>query len=122
MIVSRLWRISTTQVLLCSSVINAVLYMPVWYLFLPSRFAEASQSLILIQGFYQGFVPTLLGILLLTAAVRQIGSSAAAAFMAAVPGMGALLSVVLLGEALGVMSWAALGMLTTGIIMMAVTK
>ncbi|NNE24734.1 MAG: EamA family transporter, partial [Rhizobiales bacterium] len=114
--------ISTTQVLLCSSVLNGILYLPVWYLFLPSNFAEASQTQIIIQGFYQGFVPTLLGILLLTAAVRQIGSSMAAAFMAAVPGMGAVLSLVFLGEDLSVLSWAALGLLTAGIAMMAVWR
>lgn len=122
MILGRLWRISTTQVLLCSSVLNAIIYLPLWYLFLPSSFADASQNQIIIQSFYQGFVPTLLGILLLTAAVRQIGSSMAAAFMAAVPGMGALLSLMFLGEVLGALSWVALGLLTAGIAMMAVWR
>ena len=122
MVASRLWKISTTQVLLCSSVINAIIYLPIWYLFLPSDFGAITQKQLLIQGFYQGFVPTLFGILLLTIAVQRIGSSPTAAFMAAVPGMGALLSLVFLGENLGVISWIALAMLTAGIVIMAVWK
>ena len=98
LVVTRLWQVSTSQVLMCSAVLNAIFYLPIWYLFLPSAMAETSQHQIVIQALYQGIFPSLLGLLLLTAAVRNIGSSAASAAMAAVPGLGAVLSLIIPGR------------------------
>lgn len=119
MIVARTWNISTTQVLFCGSIINAVLFVPVWYWFLPSGLAEASQSQLIIQTLYQGLIPGLVGLLLVAFATRHIGPSTTAAFMAAVPALGSLLGVVLLDEMLGGLGWLSLVVLTPGILLVA---
>ena len=41
-VLSRLWSITMTQLLLCGSVINAFIYLPIYFLFLPKGVAEAS--------------------------------------------------------------------------------
>ena len=120
LVISRRWQITTTQILLCSSVINAICYVPIWYFFLPSGIAEASQSQLLLQTLYQGLIPNLLGLLLVAYAVRHVGSATTAAFMAAVPAMGTVLSLIFLGEIPGALGWLSLAVLTPGIVMVAV--
>ena len=122
LIVNRLWQIRTTQILLCGSVINAVIYLPVWFVFLPSGFADASQFQLVLQAFYQGLVPNLIGLLLVAFAVRHIGAAPVAAVMAGVPGIATLLSVLILGEVPGLLGWLSLALLTPGIIMVALVR
>ncbi|NKB76269.1 MAG: EamA family transporter [Gammaproteobacteria bacterium] len=122
MILSRLWNISSTQVLLCGSVVNGIIYVPIWWLFLPSGLGEASQNQLILQTLYQGLIPNLLGLLLVSIAVRSIGAATSAAFMAAVPGMGTLLSLIFLGEVPGIPGWLSLLLLTPGILLIALTR
>ena len=118
MVINRRWKLKNIHVVLCGTVVNATFYLPVWYFFLPTGFAEASQTQILVQTLYQGIVPNLIGLLMVATAVRHIGSTATSAFMAGVPGMGALLGFLILGEAMGWIGWTAIAILTTGILMM----
>jgi len=106
-----------TQVLFCSSIVNAVLYVPIWYWFLPSGISEATQSQFLLQTLYQGLIPGLVGLLLVATATRNIGPSATAAFMAAVPTLGSILGMVFLNEMLGSLGWLSLAILTPGILL-----
>ncbi len=122
LVIGRLWQIKTLQILMCSSVINAIIFVPAWYLFLPSGIAEASESQLLIQILYQGLIPNLLGLLLVATAVRHVGPAATAAFMASVPGLGTILSLIFLGEEPGMLGWLSLMILTPGIVMVAVIR
>jgi drug/metabolite transporter (DMT)-like permease len=122
LVVSRLWHIKTLQILMCSSVINAIIFVPVWYLFLPSGISQASESQLLTQTLYQGLIPNLLGLLLVAAAVRHVGPAATAAFMAAVPSLGTILSLIFLDEEPGLLGWLSLMILTPGIVMVAVIR
>jgi len=119
MVASRVWGITIPQLLLCSSVLNAVIFVPIWALFLPTELPRVETADLLLQLLYQGVVPNLIGLLLVTYAVRTIGAPATSAFMAAVPGLGAVLSLVFLDERLGTLGWFALALLTAGIVMMA---
>jgi drug/metabolite transporter (DMT)-like permease len=122
LVVSRLWHIKTLQILMCGSLINAIIFIPIWYFLLPSGIAEASESQLLIQTLYQGLIPNLLGLLLVATAVRHVGPAATAAFMAAVPGLGTILSLIFLGEEPGWLGWLSLAILTPGIVMVAVIR
>ena len=122
LVANRRWGITATQVLLCGSVLNAFVYVPIWWLFLPSGFESASHQQIYLQLLYQGLVPNLLGLLLVGVAVKHIGSAPTAAFMAAVPPMGTLLSLLFLGETLGFLGWLSLLVLTPGIVMVALAN
>jgi drug/metabolite transporter (DMT)-like permease len=122
LVVSRLWKIQILQILMCSSVINAIIYIPIWYFLLPSGMPGASESQIALQTLYQGLIPNLLGLLLVAMAVRHVGPATTAAFMAAVPGLGSILSLIFLGEEPGVLGWLSLAILTPGIVMVAVIR
>ena len=122
LVVGRLWNITTSQVLLCSSVVNAVLYVPIWYLFLPSGIGSASDDQLKLQVLYQGLIPGLIGLLLVATAARNIGSSATAAFMASVPALGTILSMFYLHEFPGTLGWISLFILTPGILIIALAN
>ncbi|WP_169567108.1 DMT family transporter [Sneathiella limimaris] len=120
MVVSKLWLLTPTQILFCSSIVNCALFLPVWYFFLPSGFSEASFLDIALQTVYQGMIATLIGLLLVAFAVRQIGAPTAAAFMSGVPSIAAILGFLLLGEAVNIWVWVSIFLLTPGIILVSI--
>jgi drug/metabolite transporter (DMT)-like permease len=118
LIFSRLWQVTVPQLLLILSVISGLIYIPVWALFLPSALAETEPSVIVLQGFYQ-ILPNLVGMNLLALAVRHVGASLTAAIMSAVPSLGAILGVLILGESLGAAAWLGIAILSLGILLTA---
>ncbi|MEH6495750.1 MAG: DMT family transporter [Pseudomonas marincola] len=120
MVVSKMWSITFQQIMLCSPVVNGILYVPVWYFFLPSGMADATIPEIALQGVYQGMIATLVGLVLVAFAVRQIGAPIAAALMSAVPALAAGLGYFILGEEFNLTGWISLMILTPGIILTAV--
>ena len=119
LLLNRLWQVTAPQVLLTISVISGIIYVPIWYLFLPSNLAETAPSQILLQAGFQ-ILPNLVGLNLLALAVRNIGPPATAAILSAVPGLGAILGLVLLGETLGAATWVGILILSAGILLTAI--
>ena len=117
---SRLWKIKTLDIFFCGSVVNAAIYVPIWYFLLPSGFAITEPSVVILQSMYQGLLPNLIGLVLIAHASKTAGADVTAAFMAVVPGLGALLSVILLSEEMPLTSWVAILGLTIGLLLMAI--
>lgn len=120
--VSRLWSIKPLQVVFCSSVVNAVFYVPIWYFFLPSGIAETESSAFWLQFFFQGFVPNFVGLIMIALAARHIGPVATSTAMSVVPATGAIFGLVFLGEKIGVISWVGIAILTLGILLMSLRR
>ena len=116
---SRLWKIRTLDIFFCGSVVNAVIYLPIWYIFLPSGFATTETSVVILQSIYQGLLPNLIGLVFIAHAAKTAGADVTAAFMAVVPGFGALLGMILLSEQMSLTSWSAIVGLTIGLLLMA---
>ena len=117
MILSERWRLGAMQIIFCGTLVNAALYLPVWWLWLPSGMVDAPITPLLIQAIYQGFVPNLIGLLFIAHASRTIGNGTTSFILAAVPGGGAILGVVMLGENLHLISVFALVILTVGLLL-----
>lgn len=117
LVLGREWGITPTQVMLCGSIVNAVIYVPIWYFFLPSGMSGTSTGQLYLQIIYQGLLPGLLGLVLASYATRTIGPASTSAFIAAVPGLGMLLGIVFLKEIPGWIGWLGLLVLTPGILM-----
>ena len=119
-LLSRHWQINTLQVLLCGAVINALIYVPVWFLVLPSGLAQTETDVLMLQVFYQGLVPNLFGLIMIAHASRTIGAEVTSAWMAFVPAGAAFLGVHILNETLPMSSWVALVLLTFGLCLVSV--
>jgi drug/metabolite transporter (DMT)-like permease len=96
-------------------VINALFYMPVWFLTLPSGLAQTETDVLLLQLVYQGLIPNLFGLIMIAHASRTIGAEVTSAWMAFVPAGATFLGVYILNETLPPSSWAALALLTLGL-------
>lgn len=119
MILNRIWNVRPPLVLLSIAVVSALGYLPIWYLLLPTNLAAAPMSQIVLQAAYQGLLPNLIGMNLLTVAVRHIGPSPSSAVMSIVPSTGAILGVLILGEHLGPLAWVGIIVITCGILLTA---
>ncbi len=115
-ILSERWKLGAMQIIFCGTIVNAVLYLPVWALWLPSGLAAAPMGPLLLQAVYQGFVPNLIGLLFIAHASRTIGNANTSSILAAVPGGGGILGALILGETLSLISICALVLLTIGLL------
>jgi drug/metabolite transporter (DMT)-like permease len=93
---------------------SAMLYLPVWWLFLPSTLGQAPLAEIAIQAIYQGVLVVFVAMMLYTFAVRCLGGQTVALLMAIVPGLAALAAVPVLGEPLSLLTLAGLSAVTVG--------
>ncbi len=93
---------------------SAILYLPVWWLFLPSTMGQAPFAEIAMQAAYQGVLVVFVAMLLYTFAVRRLGAQSVTLLMAIVPGLSALAAVPVLDEPLSLFTLAGLGAVTIG--------
>lgn len=117
MILAERWQLGAMQIIFCGTVVNAAYYLPIWAIWLPSGMTEAPFGPFMLQAIYQGFVPNLIGLLFVAHASRTIGNGNTSFILAAVPGGGALLGALILGETLNLPSILALFILTAGLLM-----
>lgn len=96
---------------------SAVLYLPVWWLFLPSTLSQAPAAEIVLQALYQGVLVVFVAMMLYSFAVRSLGGQTVALLMAIVPGVSALAAVPVLGEPLSLLTLAGLGAVTMGAVL-----
>jgi len=86
---------------------SAVIYLPIYFLWLPKQLAAAPLSMIVTQSIFQGLVATVLAMLTYLKAISLLGAERAAAFLALVPIVVGITAVPLLDEALS--GWLAAG-------------
>lgn len=87
---------------------SALVYLPVYLLFLPKQLAAVPFSTLLLQGLYQGIGPTILAMLLFLKAVSILGPVRVGALIALVPVLAGVAAAPLLNEPLTV--WLLIGL------------
>ena len=117
MVASRVWSIGPGQIIFSATIVSAVIYIPIWWLWLDSNLAAAPRSEILLQGAYQGLVPSILGISCLAIAIRHIGPRATSVFISSVPVIAALAAIPILNELPGQPAWIGMILVTAGILL-----
>jgi len=112
---TKIWKLTLKELLSFVPFVNALLFLPVWYFFLPSNMGEASQFDILLQMLYQGLGPSLLGLVFFFLAIKHLGATPTAAILALVPSIAALMGIPLLGDIPHISEWVGMGLVTLGI-------
>lgn len=79
---------------------SALVYLPVYALWLPKGLTEVSTTQLVVQGLYQGIGPTIIAMWLFLLAVSQLGPARTGALIGLVPVLAGLAAVPLLGEPL----------------------
>lgn len=114
MVATKVWNITAGQMLFGVTVINAVLYLPVYFLFIDSNLTTAPPNEVILQAVYQGLMPSFVGMYFMLLAVRHLGANRAAVFVSMVPVLAALLAVPTLGEIPSVAAWSGMALVTLG--------
>ncbi|WP_317055289.1 DMT family transporter [Roseovarius rhodophyticola] len=114
----RHWKVKPRQALVLVNIPNALLFLPIWALFLPSGMAETPLSTILGQALFQGLGPGFLAVILFSLAANHLGPNGTAGFSAAVPATAAVLAIPVLGEIPVPLEWAGIGLVSLGLILL----
>lgn len=112
----RKWRIGALDATLAVALYAAPIFLPVWWLLLPSRIGELSLGMAVFQMAWHGTISVMLAGVLFTRAVVLLGGPQTSAITAAVPAMVALGAWLLLGETLGLTGWAGVLVVTCGMV------
>ena len=88
---------------------SAIVYLPIYALWLPKELAAAPLSMIVIQSIFQGLVATILAMFAYLKTLELLGAERTAAFLAMVPIVIGIVAVPLLDEALTL--WLSAGIL-----------
>ncbi|MGI9485181.1 MAG: DMT family transporter [Geminicoccaceae bacterium] len=114
----RRWALTPRQALALINVPNALVFLPLWFFFLPSGLADAELSTVLFQAVFQGFGPGFLAVILFALAAMHLGPTPTAGFSAAVPATAALLAIPVLSEIPTQMEWAGIATVTCGLFLL----
>jgi drug/metabolite transporter (DMT)-like permease len=112
------WQVEARQALALVSLPNAVLFLPVWFFFLPSTIQDAPWSTVLLQAAFQGLGPGFLAVILFSISARILGPTPSAGLAAAVPASAALLAIPVLGEIPTGIEWIGIAIVTAGLVLL----
>lgn len=115
-ILVRRWGISALQATTSVAIGCAPLYLPVWWLALPSNLGEAAITEIVFQGVYQGLFAVVIALLLFTRAIVALGPTTLSLFTSLVPAMAALAAWPVLDEPLGPGALVGVALVTAGML------
>lgn len=114
----RRWRLTPRQALVVINIPNTLIFLPLWYFFLPSGLAQAEMGTILFQAAYQGLGPGILAMVCFAIAANHLGPTHTAGFSAAVPASATLLAIPVLSEIPGPFEWTGIALVTIGLLLL----
>lgn len=94
----RVWRMKPMETAAVVSVMSALVYTPVYLIWLPANLLAPPVTDLVIQALYQGVLGIVVAIALYAVVVEVAGAQRAATISAAVPILALLLALVLLSE------------------------
>ena len=120
MTVLRRWNVTILQALIAVPTISSTIYLPIWFLFLPSGLLQFDNfppwPEVLLQTVYQGIVASFIVVILVTRATRSISATTMAVLLAGAPALGVLFGIFLLDELPSMLAWSGLVVTTLGML------
>ena len=115
-LLAKSWKVEPLRCTALVAVISMITYLPVHFIFLPSKINTAPFIDILGQSIYQGFFSMIISLLLYTRAVAALGATMTTTITAAVPATAAISALIFLGEPISLLGWVAVGLVTIGML------
>lgn len=94
------WQFSAWQVVCSTAIWSAIIYLPIYWLFIDSSLENAKLSHVLIQGTFHSIVVMIVATLTYALAIERLGAFFAGALACLAPFISALVAVPLLDEPL----------------------
>lgn len=118
----RRWHMQPVETAAMVVSLSAILYLPLYVLFIPKHLFEAPVGTLLLQGVYQGIIAATLAGIFYNHANHTIGPHKASLMLALVPGITAIAAVPVLGESLTTLAIFGVVLVTFGAVLGAVQR
>lgn len=96
----RQWKLSAWHAMAGVAIWSAVVYVPIYILFIPKHFAEVEFSHLLMQTLFHGIFVVIIATLTYVEAIKRLGAFKAGSIVTLAPFIAAIIAVPLLGEPL----------------------
>jgi drug/metabolite transporter (DMT)-like permease len=113
-VLARKWAYDSWVLTRFLAIASALVYLPIYLVFLPKGISEVSTGMLVFQGLYQGIGPTILAMMFFLHAVKLLGAERTGALIALVPILAGLAAVPLLDEPLTLWLVAGLALVSSG--------
>ena len=94
------WKLSAWHSMASVAVWSAVIYLPIYILFVPKHFQEAEPVHLLVQGVFHGVLVVIIATLTYVAAIERLGAFKTGSIVTLAPFIAAIIAVPLLNEPL----------------------
>ena len=94
------WKLSAWHSMASVAIWSAIIYLPVYVLFVPKHFQEAEPVHLLIQGVFHGVLVVIIATLTYVAAIERLGAFKTGSIVTLAPFIAAVIAVPLLDEPL----------------------
>jgi len=94
------WKLSAWHSMASVAIWSAIIYLPIYLLFIPKHFQEAEPLHLLIQGLFHGVLVVIIATLTYVAAIERLGAFKTGSIVTLAPFMAAVIAVPLLDEPL----------------------
>ena len=109
------WQIKPWEATVSLSLVTCFVYAPIYLAFLPKQISSDLWQEIALQSFYQGFLATIVQMMLYVRAVQLIGAAHMGSMMALVPVLAGFTAIPVFDEALKTELVLALLLVSTGV-------
>ena len=96
------------------SVLSALIYIPIYLIFLPSNLGDGTLEDIITQAFFQGIFTSIIAIFCFSTAIAKLGAARAVVFVALMPVFTMMTAIPILGEWPTLLEAVALGIIVMG--------
>ena len=94
------WKLSAWHSMVSVAIWSALIYLPIYILFIPKHFQEAEPVHLLIQGVFHGVLVVIIATLTYVAAIERLGAFKTGSIVTLAPFIAAVIAVPLLNEPL----------------------
>lgn len=94
------WKLSAWHSMASVAIWSAIIYLPIYILFVPKHFQEAEPVHLLVQGVFHGVLVVIIATLTYVAAIERVGAFKTGSIVTLAPFIAAVIAVPLLNEPL----------------------
>jgi len=111
------WQVDPLQATAAVCVCSAIMYLPIYFAFLPSNIGMHNVNEAIFQGLYQGILNSIIALLCYNTAIRLLGASTSSAFLPLIPVISTLIAIPALGEVPGLFEWVGIALAASGVLL-----
>ncbi|MFZ4125715.1 MAG: DMT family transporter [Rickettsiales bacterium] len=113
----RAWKLDPVHVAAAVCVYSALLYLPIYFLFLPITVGTHNWDAALFQAVYQGIINSVFALMAYNRGVELLGVSASSAFIPMIPVIATLVAIPVLGQMPNMMDVIGIALVAGGVLL-----